>query len=139
MKAPPYAGSRSKARQAVALLGVVEESSPGPSKASSEEQLNAILAERVMGWRVAPDRFVIGGRRWLPRWRFAPTSNIGDAFQLLDAATLVDYDLHADRNGLHTAKLRTSGASVEASCSSMPRAICLAIARAYGIDVETPQ
>jgi hypothetical protein len=110
-----------------------------PNNGIREEHLAAVLAERVMRWGVGPDRFLLSNRRWLPRWRFQPTENIADAFQLLDAADLVDYDLHADRNGLHTAKVRTSGASGEASCSSMPRAICIAIARAYGIHVEASE
>jgi hypothetical protein len=33
------------------------------------EHLTSVLAERVLQWRVAPDRFLTGKRAWLPRWR----------------------------------------------------------------------
>ena len=44
------------------------------------KQLTATLAERVMGWRVGPDRFQIGNRGWIPRGRFRPTERLQDAF-----------------------------------------------------------
>lgn len=50
------------------------------------QALAGLLAECVMGWIAAPDRFMLGGRTWIPRWRFPPYQNIADAFQLLDTA-----------------------------------------------------
>jgi hypothetical protein len=99
-------------------------------------KLVAALANRVMKWNVTPDRFLMNGRRWLPLWRFQPTENIADAFQLLEAAGLEGYALRADSNGLYSAQVQTSRESAEASGSSMPLAICLAVARAFGIPVE---
>jgi hypothetical protein len=99
-------------------------------------QLTVVLAEKVMGWRVAPDRFLMDRRRWLATWRFQPTKNIADAFQLVEAAGVVEFALRASRNGVYGVKVRTSAASAEASGSSLPLTICVAIARAYSIDVE---
>jgi hypothetical protein len=48
--------------------------------------LTGLLGERVMGWIAAPDRFMLGGRTWIPRWKFPPYENLADAFQLLDTA-----------------------------------------------------
>src|SRR5436853_200927 len=50
----------------------------------TSECLTAIVAERVMGWTVAPDRFMTGKRRWMPRWRFQPLAKLDDAFGLLE-------------------------------------------------------
>jgi len=40
------------------------------------DQLTVTLGERVMGWRVGPDHFLMGNRRWLPRWRFQPDERL---------------------------------------------------------------
>ena len=50
----------------------------------TSEHLTAILAERVMGWTVGPDRFMMGNRGWMPRWRFQPAEKLDDAFRLLE-------------------------------------------------------
>src|SRR5262245_53243691 len=42
----------------------------------SEDALTVALAERVMGWRVAPGRFIKSGRSWIPHWRFSPLTRI---------------------------------------------------------------
>jgi len=39
----------------------------------TDQRLIDGLAVGVMGWTVAPDRFLMGRRRWIPRWRFQPT------------------------------------------------------------------
>lgn len=100
------------------------------------EEFTGVLAERVMGWSVGADRFFIDARRWLPRWRFQPTKNIADAFQLLEGAAVVEYVLRANRNGLFWVQVRTRRGTAKASASSLPLAICAAVARAYGIHVE---
>lgn len=68
------------------------------------EMLTAILAERAMGWSVSPDRFLLGGKRWLPRWRFRPLEDLADAFQLLDRVS-TDWTLTRDIGGF-TAEVR---------------------------------
>ena len=103
------------------------------------ENLTAILAERVMGWSVGPHRVLMSSRRWLPTWRFKPTKNIADAFQLLDAADVLEYFLRADKNGIYRVRVRRSAASAEASGACLPLTICVAVARAYGIDVEASE
>jgi hypothetical protein len=100
------------------------------------QQLTDALAREALGWKTAPDRYLLNDRRWLPKWRFQPTKNIADAFQLLEAADVLGYALRVDRNGVCRASVRTKAASAEASGPSVPRAICVAFARVYGIRVE---
>jgi hypothetical protein len=101
------------------------------------ESLAGILAEKVMGWRVGPDRYIMAGRQWLKRERFQPTKRIDAAFRLLIAVKPVDYKLGGSGSGVCWARVKLNGASGDATSPSMPLAICLAIARALGIDVET--
>lgn len=48
--------------------------------------LTQLLAERMTKGTPAPNRFMLGGRKWIPSWRFQPCENLADAFQLLDMA-----------------------------------------------------
>jgi hypothetical protein len=52
----------------------------------TSEQLNGIFAERVMGWRITPDRILKGGRHWSPRWHFQPLRRLEHALLLLEKA-----------------------------------------------------
>lgn len=101
----------------------------------TSELLTAILAERVMGWTVSPGRFMMGGRRWLPRWRFQPTENLGDAFKLLEKAKPQDYALGNDGNGFWV-RISIGTCVGEARDASKARAITLAIARAIGVEPD---
>ena len=106
----------------------------------TNDQLTAILAERVMGWTIGPERFMMGGRRWLPRWRFQPTERLADALRLLEVAAPQEYSLRGDSEGNIQVRIRIGDATGEACSGSKPRAITWAIARAVGIDVpDEPQ
>jgi hypothetical protein len=94
-----------------------------------------LLAQRVLGWTVAPDRFLTGGRQWLPRWRFQPLKRLEDAFQLMNGAAPEEYTLGSEKGGFW-AKVRIAGATGEAHESSQARAMTLAIARAIGLEVD---
>ena len=100
------------------------------------DQLTAVLAERVMGWTVGPDRFLMGNRGWMPRWRFQPTEKLEDAFRLLEEAAPQEYSICGDDKGTIHVQVRIDGAAGEARGTSKPRAITYAIARAVGIEVE---
>ena len=102
----------------------------------TNDQLAAALAERVMGWTVVPDRFMMGGRRWLPRWRFQPTENLLDAFRLLEGAAPDEYNISGDDKGNILVRVRIGGVVSEARGVSTPRAIGYAVAAAVGIEVE---
>src|SRR5580693_5422407 len=99
------------------------------------QKLTSKLA-RLLGWKIAPNRYVLGNRKWLPRWRFQPAKNIADSFRVLEAAGVEEYVLHCGLNGLYRVQLRTRHASAEAAGPSLPLAICLAIARVHHIDLE---
>jgi hypothetical protein len=102
----------------------------------TNDQLTAILAERVMGWGIAPERFLMGKRRWIPRWRFQPVENLDDAFQLLEKAAPQEYSIGGDDKGNVYVHVRIAGSAGEARGTSRPLVITYAIARAVGIEVE---
>ena len=103
----------------------------------TNDQLTAILAERVMGWSVGPDRFMMGARRWMPRWRFQPATRLEDAFRLLEKVAQEEFTMGAAESGGFWAKVRVAGKTGEAGDLSKPRAITVAIARALGITVDS--
>jgi hypothetical protein len=100
------------------------------------EQLTVLLAERVMGWVVTPDRFLTGKRGWMPRWKFQPTKRLDHAFRLLDQVAPEKLTMGDTKGGGFWVKVRVAGTTGEASELSKPRAITFAVARAVGIDVE---
>jgi hypothetical protein len=93
----------------------------------------AILAERVLGWKATPDRFALSERRWTPRWRFRPTTNLEDAFRLLRAAKSLEFSIRSGEKGIYRVHLRTTSKSIEVTGSGLPLVICMAVACAYGI------
>jgi hypothetical protein len=101
------------------------------------EVLTALLAERVMHWRVGPERFLMGDRRWLPRWRFKPAERLQDAFRLLEQAAPEEYSMVGAENGSFWVKVRVAGTTGEALEPFKPLAIAYAVARAFGIDVDS--
>jgi hypothetical protein len=105
-------------------------------KTSFEETLTNALAERVLGWTRARGRFICADRKWLPRWRFQPLRNIADAFQLLEAARPLRYQMGSDPDGELWVRVEIAGLVGEARHTSQPRAITFAVARALGIELE---
>jgi hypothetical protein len=101
----------------------------------TNDHLNAILAEHIMGWSVAPDRFLTGQRGWIPRWKFRPIEYLADAFRLLEAAKPRQYTMHYGENGLFTVQVQLGKAKGEARGSSKPRSISYAVARAARLEV----
>ena len=100
------------------------------------DDLTTLLARRVMGWEVAPDRFLLGKRRWLPRWRFQPAERLEDAFRLLERATPQQYTVGRKGQGPFWVQVRIGRATGQARDRSMPRAITLAVASALQIQVH---
>jgi hypothetical protein len=102
------------------------------------ERLTEILAEHIMGWSVGPDRFTMGGRRWLPRWRFQPTARQADAFRLLEAAAAEEYTSGSETDGFW-AKVCIRGVTGQAHERTQPLAITVAVARAVGLEVDATE
>jgi hypothetical protein len=102
----------------------------------TSQALTGLLAERVMKWTAAPNRFMLGHRRWIPNWRFQPCENIEHAFQLLDAARPTTYSMGADETGCFWARVQIGGVVGEGRDRSRPRAITCAVARASGINPD---
>jgi hypothetical protein len=98
------------------------------------EALTAELAQKVMGWNVAPDRFLIGNRSWIPRWRFQPLERLEDAFRLLEKAKPEQYSMGLDGSGSFSVEVRIGGKLGVARNELKPRAITLALARALGLE-----
>jgi hypothetical protein len=105
----------------------------------TSEHLTAILAERIMGWSVGPDRFLTGNRGWISRWRFQPTEKMADAQRLLERMAPQEYAMGAGDSGGFWARIRVAGNTGEARESSQARAITFAIARAIGLEPEACQ
>jgi hypothetical protein len=101
----------------------------------SSELLTATLAQKVMRWGVAPDRFLMDRRRWMPRWRFQPSEKLQDAFRLLEAADPEEFSIDA-RGRTCTVSVQIGGTVGEASDTSKARAITHAVARAVGLEPE---
>ena len=100
------------------------------------QALTGLLGERVMKWTAAPNRFMLGRRKWIPSWRFQSCENLADAFQLLDSAKPETYGMGADETRCFWAKVQIGGVVGEGRDRSRPRAITCAVARASGIDVD---
>ena len=71
----------------------------------NDERLTEGLAARVMGWRLAPGRYIKSARAWIPSWKFAPLKNVADAFDLL-AASGSAFTLRTGANGTFEAEVR---------------------------------
>jgi hypothetical protein len=110
----------------------VAEIEKGPVTA---DLLTAILAERLLGWRATPDRFLLGNRRWMPRWRFRPFRRLEDALQLLEKAN-VRYAVENARAGAFMARVIVGEQVATAHGTSPAAALTTALAKAIGIDVE---
>ena len=96
------------------------------------ERVTASLVERVLGWRVGPDRFLLGNRQWIRRSGFEPFTNLKDAFQLLDKAASA-FKL-SGTPGRFTAEVSVENRSGSATGEHKAATITVAIARAVGLD-----
>jgi hypothetical protein len=105
-------------------------------EAMTLQNLTAVLAEKVMGWSVGPNRFLKGNRTWIRRSRFQPTENMQDAHKLLLAADAIEYTMSGGKGKMFWAEVQIGAAQGKAVARSMPLAICLATARALGIEIE---
>lgn len=101
----------------------------------TDELLTAILATRVMGWDVRPDRFLTGSRSWVSRSRFRPLVDVKDAFRLLDSVTN-EYSLLSTSDGIFSASAHLAGRVGKASGKSRPHVISFAVANASGVKTE---
>jgi hypothetical protein len=101
----------------------------------TSKQITAALAARVMGWGIAPERFLLGNRRWIPRWRFQPTEKLDDAFKLLEKAAPRAYAMGDDGEGFRV-RVRIGKTIGESRDESKARAITHAVARAMGLEPE---
>jgi hypothetical protein len=104
----------------------------------TNEQLTAILAERILGWSVAPERFLLGNRQWITRLRFQPLNRIQDAFRLLQA-TAGCFSVTKTASGAFTATIQIGHRTGTASGPAAAATITRAIARAIGVDLEGGQ
>jgi hypothetical protein len=91
------------------------------------------LAVRIMRWRPAPDRFLIGTKGWKPRWKFQPTEKLEDAVALLVAASPTKYSMGTGPAGGFWARVKINTAIGEATEKSLAAAITFAVARAARI------
>jgi hypothetical protein len=101
----------------------------------STERLTTILAQKVMRWGIAPNRFLLGNRHWITKTRFQPLKRIEDAFKLLRKLGC-DYSLTRTGNENLRVTVRIGSRIGVATAASEPMAIGLAVAQAVGIDTQ---
>ncbi len=104
------------------------------NRVNSVQDLTVTLAERVMGWSAAPERFLLGGRSWVPRWRFQPLTSLEDAFRLLEKAAGT-FTLSLKGDGTLSAQVQVKNGAGSAVGTSKAATITVAVARAIGLDV----
>ena len=102
----------------------------------SNEQLTAILAQRVMRWRVGVDRFLMNDGGWKPLWKFRPTERREDALRLLDAAKPIEYTISTLSDGGYRVRVVIGQSAGIAQDIVEPRAITYAVARAIGVEPD---
>jgi hypothetical protein len=100
----------------------------------TSDELTGILVQRVLGWRVAPGRFLKQGRQWTPSWRFQPLRRLQNALELIEKAQ-GEYRLAKGADGTFTAEVSVGNRRGSASAQSEAATITVALARALGIDV----
>jgi hypothetical protein len=101
----------------------------------THERLADELVARTLGWRPAPDRYVKPGRGWIPRSKFRPLIDVRDALRLLDAVTR-EYSLVSTSGGAFTVQVRLASRTGKAAGEPKARTICLALAKALGLEAE---
>jgi hypothetical protein len=102
---------------------------------SADCRLTELLVERVMHWKIAPDRYIKSGRSWLPKWRFTPLTRLDDAFQLLDRFAST-YKLERTGEDTFAVEVHFGGRVSKASGESKARVITLAIAQALLLEAD---
>jgi len=100
----------------------------------NDRELTELVASRVMGWRICPDRFGKSGKSWIPRWKFQPLVELSEAFHVLDRAS-DQYSLTKDRHGIFTANVQIGTCQGKASGEPKARTVTMAVARALGLEV----
>jgi hypothetical protein len=102
----------------------------------NDERLTDRLAEGVMGWRLAPGRYLKSGRGWISRPKFRPLHDVRDAFRLVYTMA-ADYSLTRKQGGGCTAIVRSADQTGTVTAASEARAISLAVAAAIGLETES--
>jgi hypothetical protein len=101
----------------------------------TSDRLTAILAERILGWKVMPDRIITSGRSWIPRWRFSPFTKLDDAFQLLESSRCT-YTFEFGADGRFSAQVKIGDRVGRAFGKANAHTITLALALALGLEAE---
>jgi len=97
----------------------------------TSEHFTQVLAKRFLGWSVAPDPFMIDGRR-LPRWGFQPATRLEAALRVLGGVALEEFVIGATASRGFWAIVRVADTR-EVRDLYNPRLISVAIARRLGI------
>jgi hypothetical protein len=103
------------------------------TESASEEILRDALALHVFGWRSTRDRYIKANRSWIPRWRFAPFTNLQHAFELLQAAGS-SFILRSLATGAFEAEVCIGGHVGRAAGEPKARTITMAVACALRLE-----
>jgi hypothetical protein len=89
------------------------------------------LVRLVLGWRLAPNRYLKPDGGWTSRLQFQPFKNIHQALQLLEAVT-TNYTLESAPDNVFKVEARLSDRVANTSGKSKSRTITLAVAQLVG-------
>jgi hypothetical protein len=153
-----------RSRVTIPVLFVAGSGSPAWNAPITGEQLKATLAERVVDWGIATDRFLLGCWPWksrpfqptrqikaarfileenvpdcwsLGRSEFQPVARIAEALRQAEKAVPESCTMGFGKGGTFWVKLRIRGSAGEACELSKPLAISLAVARALKVEVPS--
>jgi hypothetical protein len=114
-------------------LGAMAASLSANRASMNDERLTSTLACRVLGWRLAPGRFIKTDRSWLPRYRLAPLTRLDDAFQTVDRVAIAS-KLVVLKVGRVTAEVQVGGRVGKVSGNSKARTVTMALVSALGME-----
>jgi hypothetical protein len=100
----------------------------------NDARLTEKLVSMVLGWKLAPGRFIKPDRGWTPRHRFAPLTRLDDAFQLVDRVATT-CKLTMVKGGHFSAEVQVDTRVGKASGESKARTITMALASALGLEL----
>jgi hypothetical protein len=106
-------------------------------------EIDRLVAEKVMGWEVPYEYDDIGIMAYTIKtgaFAFSPTTNIADAWQVVEKFDKTDFRVVRNYRGNYSAGLmywnKDTMVKVEAKAETAPLAICLAALKSVGVEVD---
>jgi hypothetical protein len=102
----------------------------------NDDRLTEKLVSIVLGWKLAPGRFIKPDRGWSPRHRFVPCKSLDDAFQLVERVATA-CKLTMVKGGQFSAEVQVGARVGKAFGESMARTVTMALVSALELEVDS--